>query len=67
MPGSQSLPRTHTNDGVSRLLVNDINKEGLFKSTRVSNPLDPTYKWRDEPQQQVINGDYGKIDGNDIR
>lgn len=59
VPGSQSLPRTHTNDGISRLDVGDINKEGMFKSTRMADPLDPVYQWKDELEK--INMKYGKI------
>jgi hypothetical protein len=48
VPGSKSVPRTHQNDGLSRLDVLDINKEGMFKSNRLANPLDPVYQWKDE-------------------
>jgi hypothetical protein len=59
------MARTHTNDGVSRLEVSDINKDGIFKSTRHADPLDPVYQWRDELEK--INDKYGKIEGNGAR
>jgi hypothetical protein len=42
------VPRTHYVSGVSRLTVQDITKEGTFKTNRVTNPLDPVYQWKDE-------------------
>lgn len=48
VPGSKSRPLAYPLNAVSRLKVEDINKEGVFESKRVTNPLAPIYKWRDE-------------------
>ncbi len=43
--------------------MKDINKDGLFESARMTNPLQPTYHWRDNDNKQLNSG-YGYINGN---
>lgn len=42
--------------------MKDINKDGIFESTRVVNPLIPSYYWRDE-EGKDLNKNYGEIKG----
>lgn len=64
IPGTKSKQLVYPINGVSRLKVEDINKEGIFESRRQTNPLAPVYKWRDEDTTTKLNTDYGKIEGN---
>ncbi len=48
--GSSPMKLFRTVEAVSRLDVKDINRDGTFTSARTScpsDPLDPTYTWRD--------------------
>jgi hypothetical protein len=51
---------------VPRLQVKDINKDGLFESTRSTNPLQPAYHWRDN-EDKTLNHSYGCIRGSEPR
>lgn len=53
--------------GVSRLQVKDINKDQLFETKRTVNPLLPTYQWRDNDDKQLLNAQYGVIQGSDVK
>jgi len=45
--------------------VKDINKDGVFETKRMTNPLNPNYNWRDnEHEPQRVNQSYGQIVGN---
>jgi hypothetical protein len=46
-----------------RLEVKDINKDGIFESTRNTNPLQPEYHWRDNDDKN-LNQSYGGIGGS---
>ena len=66
--GSNPSKLFRTVDAVSRLDVKDINKDGTFISKRTqspTNPLDPSYTWRDA-NRYVVNSHYGDI-GNHNR
>lgn len=46
------------------LQVRDINKDGIFESTRHTNPLQPNYYWRDNQNEVLkVNHSYGQIEG----
>lgn len=52
---------------MNRLDVKDINRDGIFVTRRMANPvnpLEPTYTWRDN--RESINQQYGEI-GNHSR
>lgn len=58
--GSTPMARTKDLNAISRLQVKDINKDGIFESTRHTNPLIPNYEWRDdENDKQKVNMGYG--------
>lgn len=48
--------------GHSYLDVKDINRDGIFESKRITNPLAPSYTWRDQDDKSV-NPNYGEIVG----
>jgi hypothetical protein len=51
---------------VQRLQVKDINKDGIFESSRTTNPLKPEYHWRDNDDKD-LNNSYGVIRGSEPR
>lgn len=38
----------------------------IFETTRHTNPLEPSYLWRDEDDRK-LNDHYGKIKGSEVR
>ncbi|KAL4486450.1 hypothetical protein ABPG72_018404 [Tetrahymena utriculariae] len=69
--GSRPRQRFIPKDKVNSLEVKDINNDGIFKTTRTTNPLDPKYNLStllksDMNLQQEIQ-DYGFIDGSKSR
>lgn len=61
--GSSPSKLTKEGKGVPRLEVKDINKDGIFETKRVVNPLKPEYHWRDNDDKQLNSG-YGVISGS---
>ena len=59
--GSQPAKLTKLIKAHSNLEVKDINKDGIFETNRHINPLEPTYKWREEENGEPR--EYGKIQG----
>ena len=60
--GSSPLKLFRTVEAVSRLEVKDINRDGTFVSARTvrpSDPLEPTYTWRDT--REAVNRTYGSL------
>jgi hypothetical protein len=49
------VPRTHYVSEFLRLAVEDITKDGTFKSIRVTNPLDPVHQWKGELERSTNN------------
>lgn len=61
--GSSPSKLTKEGKGVPRLEVKDINKDGIFETKRVVNPLKPEYQWRDNDDKHLNSG-YGIISGS---
>ncbi|CAD8069835.1 unnamed protein product [Paramecium primaurelia] len=59
--GSHQIPRFQPKDKIDSLYVKDINDYLLHKTTRISNPLEPTYEHYDEKGNKII---IGNIEGS---
>lgn len=44
--------------------VKDINKDCIFETNRRTDPLQPTYHWRDDDDKNLNSG-YGRINGSE--
>lgn len=64
--GSKPSHLTKQLRSVPRLEVKDINKDGIFQSSRQTNPLQPQYHWRDQDDQS-LNSNYGEIKGAEVK
>jgi len=67
-PIQGSSPSKLTKDlhAVPRLEVKDINKDMIFETKRVTDPLKPSYLWRDDDDKN-LNKQYGKIEGSEVK
>ncbi|CAD8072946.1 unnamed protein product [Paramecium sonneborni] len=59
--GSHQIPKFIPKDKIESLYVKDINDYLLHKTTRISNPLEPTYEHYDDKGNKII---IGKIEGS---
>lgn len=64
--GSNPSKLTKDIRAVARLDVKDINKDLIFQTTRHTNPIQPSYLWRDQ-EDKSLNNEYGRITGSEAK
>ena len=64
--GSSPSKLTKDLHAIPRLEVKDINKDMIFETNRRTDPLKPSYMWRDD-DDRTLNKQYGKIEGSEVR